>query len=472
MPQILRHVQPRLEPIPQAFDPFVVQWVHRTLPFFLRFRTRPWLPAGITQIEATNLETLVDLYRQFQAGQIRFMLAFRHVEVDDPLCGLYLLSRLVPRTARQQGIPLHYPLHTHFLFDRGMPLWGGEGLGWLLSRLGGIAIHRGKHPDWQALRTARDLMMYGTLPMAVAPEGATNGHSEIVSPAEPGTAQLSFWCVEDLHKAGRSETVWVVPIGLQYRYIHPAWDKLDRLMAQLEATAGVSVQSLNPSTDTEREQVYYQRLLRLGEHLLTKMEQFYTRFYHRSLPPKSTSEDTGLSENQALRARLQILLDQALQVAEDYFGVSSQGTLNERCRRVEEAGWTYIYRQDIPDPSQLSRLDRGLADWIAEEASLRLLHMRLVESFVAVTGTYVAERPTFERFAETTLLLFDLMARVRGDKYPQRPRLGHRHAQFTVGQPISVSDRWPLYQSNRQAARRAIATLTQDLQDALEKMIA
>jgi len=65
----------------------------------------------------------------------------------------------------------------------------------------------------------------------------------------------------------------------------------------------------------------------------------------------------------------------------------------------------------------------GLADWIAEEASLRMLHMRLVESFVAVTGTYVLEKPTVERFAETTLLMFDMLARIKGDK-PHRPRLG------------------------------------------------
>jgi len=86
--------------------------------------------------------------------------------------------------------------------------------------------------------------------------------------------------------------------------------------------------------------------------------------------------------------------------------LQAQGSLIERCRRLE-AGWTYIYREDLQDGKALSPLDRGLADWIAEEASLRMLHMRLVESFVAVTGTYVLEKPTVERFAETALLMFD-----------------------------------------------------------------
>ena len=100
-------------------------------------------------------------------------------------------------------------------------------------------------------------------------------------------------------------------------------------------------------------------------------------------------------------------------------------------------------------------MDRGLADWIATEANLRMLHMRLVESFVAVTGNYVREKPTAERFVETTLLMFDMLARIKGDKLPRRPQLGHRWAQITVGEPISVTERWQAYKINRQAARQA-----------------
>lgn len=138
MPRSIHQVQPKLKFIPPAFNPLVLQLSHWSLPILLRFRTRSWLPAVITRIETENVECLVNLYRQFQAGKIRFLMAFRHVEVDDPLCGMYLLSRTVPKVARQQGVSLQYPIHTHFLYDRGMPLWGGAWLGWLLSRLGGF----------------------------------------------------------------------------------------------------------------------------------------------------------------------------------------------------------------------------------------------------------------------------------------------------------------------------------------------
>lgn len=472
MPDLINHIQPGMEFIPPAFNPLVLQTAQALLPILLRFRTRPWLPTGIAHIETINVEVLVKLYQQFQAGKIRFLMAFRHPEVDDPLCMLYLLSRAVPQVARQQGILLQHPIHSHFVYDRGMPLWAGRWLGWFFSRMGGIPIHRGKSLDRIGLRTVRELFVNGQLPMSVAPEGATNGHSEIVSPLESGVAQLGFWCQEDLIKANRGETVFIVPIGIQYRYVKLSWSKLDWLLSQLEADSGLPVQRLGHGTIHAGEEVFYQRLFRLGEHLLGQMEQFYSRFYHHPLPePTSIATDSSTSPNEVLFVRLQALLDRALQAAEQYFNLPAKGSMIERCRRLEEAGWHDIYQEDLTDFTALSPLQLGLADWIAQEADLRMQHMRLVESFVAVTGTYVREKPSFERFAETALLMFDLIARIKGTKQPRRPRLGWRSAQVTVGEPISVTERWSTYQKNRQAARQTVIDMTQDLQMALEKLI-
>jgi hypothetical protein len=468
----MHQVHPKLEFISPAFNASILQMVQRSLPVLLKFRLQRWLPAGISRIDAVNVETLAELYHQFQTGKIRLLLAFRHCQVDDPLCGLYLLSRSVPQVARRRGIALQSPIHSHFIYDRGMPLWAGAWLGWLFSRLGGIPIHRGKPFDWIAIKTARELLINGNLPMALAPEGATNGYSEIVSPLEPGTAQLGFWCVEDLLKANRCEQVYILPIGIQYRYVKPQWSRLDWLLSQLEVDCDLPVQNSerrsdyaprSGKADREPEKIYAQRLFRLGEYLITEMEQFYRRFYHYNFP--------GERASLTLTERLQQLLDVSLRVGEEYFGLQSKGTIIERCRRLEEAGWTYIYREDVSDLKALSPLHRGLADWVAQEADLRMLHMRLVESFVAATESYIQEKPSFERLAETALLIFDLLARLKDRKIPRRPRLGWRWARITVGEAISVSDRWHVYQSSRQAAKQAVADLTQDLHAALEKMI-
>lgn len=97
--------------------------------------------------------------------------------------------------------------------------------------------------------------------------------------------------------------------------------------------------------------------------------------------------------------------------------------------------------------------------------------MRLVESFVAVSGNYIRENPTVERFAETTLILWQMIAKIKGNKAAQRPQLGKQKVKITVGKPISISEHYPAYKENRLGARQAVADVTNDLQHALESLI-
>jgi 1-acyl-sn-glycerol-3-phosphate acyltransferase len=441
------HAQPPLEFIPPNFNPCVWSGVKNILPFWLQWQTT------IQEIDGKNVEKLGDIYQQFQAGKIRFLMAFRHPSVNDPYCMGYLVWKLLPQVAKQHNINLNAPIHSHFMYDRGIPLWAGSTVGWLYSKLGGTSIQRGKL-DIPGLRSARDLFLNSKFPLAAAPEGATNGHNEIISPLEPGISQLGFWCVEDLAKANRKETVFIVPIGIQYFYISPPWQNIEQLLTQLEKDTGI----VTKNHSVEQSELY-QRLYQIGEHLLGVMEDFYREFYHKDLP--NTSE-------QLLSDRLQNLLNTGLDVAETYFDIKPKGNVIDRCRRLEQAGWDYIYRDDFKEMDKLSLVEKGLGDRIAEEASLRMWHMRLVESFVAVTGYYVQEKPTAERFADTVLLLWDLVAKIKGENAFFRPQLGKQKAQITVGDPISVSARFDDYKKSR---RQAVTSLTQDLQDTLEKMI-
>lgn len=304
--------------------------------------------------------------------------------------------------------------------------------------------------------------------MAAAPEGATNGHNEIISPLEPGIAQLSFWCVEDLLKANRSEEVFIVPLGIQYRYLTAPWQSLAKLITSLELNCGlVSAEAELMPTEPGGEQIgqLYQRLYGLGEYLLKEMEAFYVKYYNVSLP--SVTKPSEEFTNPVFASRLHNLLEVALQVAEDYFALSPKGSFTDRCRRLEQAGWDRIYSLDVNQKNQ-TVVQRGLGDLVAEEASLRMWHMRLVETFVSVNGYYVKEKPTPERFAETTLLLSDFITRLKGGNPFARPKLGKLLATIQVGEPISVTSRWADYQTGR---RSAVANLTMDLQKALESLI-
>jgi hypothetical protein len=165
-------------------------------------------------------------------------------------------------------------------------------------------------------------------------------------------------------------------------------------------------------------------------------------------------------------------LDTVLQVAEQYFGIKPKGNFSDRCRRVEQAGWNYIFREEYKDIKALSPLEIALGSRIAEEANMRMWHMRLVENFVAVTGKYVREKPTVERFAETTLLIRHMVAQILPGGNPFRfPPLGKQRVKMTVGKPLSVSERYSLDKGSRQQARQAVADLTKDLQQAMEGLI-
>ena len=396
------------------------------------------------------------------------MIAFRHPQVEDPFSLGYLLSHIVPKVARQEGIKLNYPVHAHFIYDRGIPLWAGSHIGWFLSRMGGTPIQRGK-ADWTGLRTARNLFAEADFPIGAAPEGGTNGLSEIISPLEPGIAQLGFWCAEDLEKAARNEKVLILPVGIKYAYVNPPWESIEKLLSELEEDSGLAVNQ-NGFDKALPQETLYPRLISLAEHLLSVMEDFYKRFYHHALESNTPQTDTS-DGNEAIANRKKALLNTALKVSEDYFDLLPKGNFNDRCRRVEQAGWNYIFREDFKDTTTLSTIEKKLADRVAEEAHLRMWHMRLVESFVAVTGKYVREKPTAERFAETTLILSEMVTQIKGGNPFKRPKLGKQRAKITIGEPLSISDKFEDYKKNRKAARIAVGDFTNDLQKAMQELI-
>jgi len=447
-----------LEFIPPRLDGRVLAGARRLLPLWLH-------RAGLRSVRVEGMERLQAAMEAFQGGRSRLLLAFRHPSLDDPAVMAHLLWVELARAGRpgSEGERRFRPRpHAQFLYDRGIPLWAGAPVGWLLSHLGGCSIQRSKL-DLPALRTARALLLDGSYPFAVAPEGSTNGHNEVISPLEPGVAQLALWTADDLARAGRPEATTLLPIGLQYSFITSVWPAIERLLHELETEVG-----LPPTPDRSLEpQRLYGRLYSLAVVILTRMENFYRDAYHQPLP--KAPDATPASNNSDFGARLSRLMEAALQVAERALAVEGRGDVNERCRRLEQAGWDRLYpASGTATPLAASALERGLASRLAEQTAQQLWHMRLVESFVAVSGSYVKDDPSQERFADTLLILWDTLCRIRGGKPERRPRLGVRRAQIRIGEAMEIGPRLAAYRTDR---RGAVASLTADLQRELEGLI-
>jgi 1-acyl-sn-glycerol-3-phosphate acyltransferase len=475
MHQITRAQAP-LAFLPPNFQLWVLKLVIWLLPYWLKHQLK------IGQINVGEIDRLVSVYKQSQVSKSRLILAFRHSSSDDIFALGYLLTKLLPIGARQHQIVLEAPVFAHFLYDRGIQLCTGKFATWLYSRLGGIPIYRGR-PDRVALKTAKQLLVNGKMPLAIAPEGRTNGHSEIVSPLEFGAAQMGFWAMEELIEGGRTEDVLIIPIGIQYHYIDEPWSDLERILAKLELDCGlkvdrrdslVAIAQFKGSKQKELERqpmqkLLYDRFYKISQYLLYQIENFYAQFYHYEIPERPSLE-RSISRT-TIAKRLQTILNFALQVSESYFNINPKGTKIDRCRRIEQAGWNWIYPEELKNPDKLSAIGRKLADRIATEADLRMWHMRIVESFIAITGSYLKDKPTIERFSETTLLLWDLIARIQGKSPIHRPIVGTRRVEMTIGNSISIGDYWNRYNISRRESKQVVSDVTQKLQAELEATI-
>jgi hypothetical protein len=261
---------------------------------------------------------------------------------------------------------------------------------------------------------------------------------------------MAFWGCEDLAAEGRTERLLIVPIGLRYRLLQRDWAPIDRLLSALETVFGINSPAAEYGAGSEAD-ARYGRLIRSSEHLLTALESFYR---------------LGPGPDSSLLARLRRLQQTALALAESHFDLQPRGTAGERCRRIEQAGWQAIYRGDL---GTCSPLERSLADWSAVEAARYLDHMRLAEHFASMGDTYVAEKPSVDRYREVLLILWDAVAWVRGRPAGCPAALGPRQVRIVVGEPIEVGEWLPDYGRDR---RLAVDHLTAAIQASLEAAMA
>ena len=343
--------RPALRRLPTRASNLVQEGLRRLLPaVFAGQRLRRQTTAAA--------EHLFDQISASRRGECNLLIAFRHPSPRDPLVMADLFWNALPEVARRRGLTTQSPVQLRFLYDRGIPLWAGPVIGWLLQRSGGIAIHRGRL-DRPALKQARETLTEGRYPLVVAPEGATNNLSEEMAPLEPGVAQLAFWAAADMELCEDKRDVHIIPVGIRYSWRRPNWKRIDDRLQELEIHLGLKLNSTKDRRD---------RLLMIGNTLLSALEQL------ERITPKN---------NQTMADRIETYRLHGLQKGEIHFGLRASGTLQERCRRIEQAGWDRIYRENL---DQLSPLERSLADWEAREADQQLIHMRLVEHFTSISG--------------------------------------------------------------------------------------
>jgi hypothetical protein len=189
------------------------------------------------------------------------------------------------------------------------------------------------------------------------------------------------------------------------------------------------------------------------------------------LDPRSLTPE----QSQNIAILIHDLCDRILRVAETNFGIKAKGNTIDRCRRLEQAGWDRIFRNDIKDIEQLSQVERSFADQLALEAYHSNWHMKIAESVIGITSDYVRQHPSPSRYIEVIKLMWSVLNRIteRDPKsvFKQSPNFGDRKLTVSVAEPLSVSALLGEYQSSRAAAKECTRKLTDDITKALKDLV-
>lgn len=427
---------------------------------FLPPARRPWLLAlsrpgswlqvralGIRGVDTSGGRHLVEMYRRLQEGSARFLIAFRHPSTDDGPLVFHLMCGIARREAARLGVRLPRAPRGYFLYGRDVPEWAGRWLAWFFPRLGALSVFPGQL-DSQSLGAIRRCVADAPHPLALAPEGQVTYHNEKVAALEPGTAQLAFWCTEDLRRQGRSEEVFVLPVCFSYHYRESDWPGVERLLAKVERHLGLAPLAAAPGAKP------WARLARVVRHLLDRVERHYERFHGVAFRQR----DRG--DVESLQRRVDAVVEAALAEAERFFGVTPRGDWVQRVLAVRHAGLTWIHREDLGPAGTLPPLERALAERVAAEAWLRLRHLELADVLEYVRLDYLSPDSGIDRYVESVTTLWDVVNRLEGGNISGRGTPFPRVARIEIAEPIPAARHQESYRANR---RRGVADLTDEI---------
>lgn len=368
---------------------------------------------GLT-VEAGCLERLEALRHQ------RALLCPNHPTETDPIVVFWLAQRLKQR--------------FNFLATRETL----EGLrGRLLNQIGVYSVIRG-FPDRESLRMTRRLLAEMDRKVVIFPEGLVYEHNDRLLEFQSGVAQIGFWALDDLQKAGRELALPIVPLAIRYRccaepgpYIERGLRDLERkLRLELPAKAG-----------------FYARLLRIGSHVLGNLERA------EGIRPPESGEDLDLTARiTAVRRRVLERVAQAVGTK-----VDDRQPPGEQLHQLtnELRAWVGVLPDEHTEyEERLYRQRTGIAGPLFAE--LQRLH-----NFVAFTGDYVASEPTAERFLE---VLGRLQKEVLGSVRHAAPL----RAIVRTAPPIRLEERYAEYRKNK---REVVAGVTREMEETIRGML-
>jgi 1-acyl-sn-glycerol-3-phosphate acyltransferase len=398
------------------FQPMFVPPKHNRAVMGLTNALLPSMAPFIAQLRNVHME-VEDLERLAALGNERAILSPNHPTGDDPVVVMWV-SRM-----------LRHPFN--YLCAREV-LVGAKG--WFLNQLGAYSVIRGV-PDRESLRTTRRLLAEMNRKVVIFPEGEIYEHNDTLLAFQSGIAQIGFWTLDDLVKAQQTPHLPIVPIAIKYRCAESPRPAIDNSLKSLEGALDLG---------SAPHLTAYQRLLRVGDRVLTTLER-----------------ELGVKPEEAapLTQRIPICRRKMLD-------------------RVAHAIETEVEESQAPQ-EQIHLLFHALKQWVGllppdhndydERLYRRKMEIALplfrdlhrLQNFIALSGDYVASEATAERFLET-------LGRLEVEVFGKVRNKVAREALVRVAAPIQLEERYSAY---RQDKRGEVAAVTREMETTIRGML-
>lgn len=306
--------------------------------------------------------------------------------------------------------------------------------GWLLNRIGVYSVIRG-FPDRESLRATRKLLAEQDRKVVIFPEGLVYEHNDKLLEFQSGVAQLGFWAMDDLVKAGKEPSLPIVPLAIRYRCCGEPGPYIERGLGDLERKL-----HLEPLAKAG----FYARLLRIGGEVLSNIERA-----EGVKPDESHDLTTRIA---AARRRLLERVAQAIGTK-----VNDRQPAGEQLHELTNAlrAWVGVL------PDQHTDYEERLYRQRAATAAPLFAELMRLHNFVALSGDYVASEPTAERFLE-------VLGRLQKEVLGQVRHAAPLRAIVRAAPPIRLEARYETYRQNK---REVVADVTRTMEATIRGML-
>jgi hypothetical protein len=359
-----------------------------------------------------------DLERLKELGPHRAILAPNHPTGMDPIVLLWL--------SRHLGQPFHYLAAREVLV--GMK-------GWFLNQVGAYSVIRGI-ADRESLRATRKLLAEGDKKIVIFPEGEIYEHNDTLLAFQPGVAQIGFWSLDDMAKAKKEPNLPLVPVAFKYRCSEAPRPAIENALHGLEETLKLSAAGKMPA---------YQRLRRIGDVMMASVE---TDFGMKPDPERPLTERVQ-SFRKAFLERCARVIGTELDAGE--------------CPAEQLHHLFVSLREWVGElPDDANDYDRRRYERRVEQAEPLFGELQRFQNFIAVTGDYVAQNPTGERFLE-------VLGRLEKEVYGElRHTAISKDAVVRIAPPIRMEERYETYRGDK---RGTVRQVTAELEGQIRGML-